>query len=152
MHVLRKHCQVILWQSYTSWSSLSNLMAWARHSYHIQQQEAGTSQSLLKELKQSAGAYLELLPLLGPPHQLMAAGVEGEAVLDTREAKLPVDTGAGSIPRMDIDRKIQAIPWLPWKGPLPHSKDSSHWYMWAVTYVCSSHRYRFDSLEQIAFN
>ena len=46
--------------------------------------------------------YLELLPEgdsmpLGPPHQLLMDG----AMLATREAGLPIDTGAGTIPCMD---------------------------------------------------
>ena len=53
-----------------------------------------------------AVAYLELLPegdsmLLGPPHQLLP----DEAVLDTREAGLSVDTGAGNIACIDTEQK-----------------------------------------------
>ena len=53
-----------------------------------------------------AVAHLELLPegdsmLLGPPHQLLP----DEAVLDTREAGLPVDTGAGNVACIDTEQK-----------------------------------------------
>ena len=53
-----------------------------------------------------AVAYLELIPEgdsmpLVPPHQLLP----DEAVLDTREAGLPVDTGAGNIACIDTEQK-----------------------------------------------
>ena len=53
-----------------------------------------------------APAYLELIPEgdsmpLGPPHQLLMDGV----MLDTREAGLPIDTGAGTIPCTDTEQE-----------------------------------------------